>query len=250
MELEVKNLHVQIEGNEILKGLDLKAKKGEIIALMGPNGSGKSTLAYTLMGHPDYQITKGSIMFQNEDITELAPHKRARKGIFLSFQYPSEITGVSVFNFLRSAYNAVTGKENPVPVVLKRVKEKMTLLNIDQTFIRRYLNQGFSGGEKKRTEILQLAMLEPKLAILDETDSGLDVDALKTVANGINTVKTKDMTVVVITHYQRILKFLKPDKVHIIYQGKIIKSGGHELVETIEEEGYDDIIKKYKETKK
>jgi|TARA_B100001971_G_C18233874_1_gene565782 Fe-S cluster assembly ATP-binding protein len=236
--LEVKNLHVSIDSKEILKGVNLKVNNGEIVAFMGPNGSGKSTLAYVLMGHPKYEITKGKILYNGEDITEMEPNERAKKGLFLSFQYPSEVSGVSVSNFLRTALNSK--RKSPINVMdfRKVLTEKLELLKMDKSFMNRYLNEGFSGGEKKRAEILQLAVLEPKMAILDETDSGLDIDSLKTVANGINKIKTKNMAVLIITHYQRILNYLTPDKVYVLVNGKIVESGGKDLVNELEEHGY------------
>ena len=239
--LEVKDLHVSIEGKEILKGVSLEVGKGEVVALMGPNGSGKSTLAYTLMGHPRYEVTKGSIFLNGEEITNAEPDDRSKKGLFLSFQYPQEIPGVSVSNFLRTAINSHRGKENPisVPQFHKLLQEKMAMLKMDRKFALRYLNEGFSGGEKKRMEILQMAVLEPAIAVLDETDSGLDIDALRTVAEGVNALKGPEHGVVLITHYQRILNYVVPDKVHIVMDGKIVKSGGKELAMQVEEKGYD-----------
>ncbi|MDP6642346.1 MAG: Fe-S cluster assembly ATPase SufC [Candidatus Nanoarchaeia archaeon] len=236
--LEVKDLHVNVEGKEILKGVNLEVKDGEIVAFMGPNGSGKSTLAYVLMGHPKYEITKGKILYNGEDITEMEPNERAKKGLFLSFQYPSEVSGVSVSNFLRTALNSK--RESPINVIefRKLLMEKLQLLKMDKSFMNRYLNEGFSGGEKKRAEILQLAVLEPKMAILDETDSGLDIDSLKTVANGINKIKTNDRSILIITHYQRILNYITPDKVYVLVNGKIVESGGKDLVNELEEHGY------------
>ncbi len=240
MTLEIKNLHVEVDGKEILKGVSLVVKKGEVHALMGPNGSGKSTLSQTVMGHPRYKITKGEILFNGENINELSPDKRARLGLFLSFQYPQEIPGVSMANFLRTAINATNGG---TPVNVKDFRqvlyEKMELLKISKEFANRYLNEGFSGGEKKRSEILQMAILRPKIAILDETDSGLDIDALKVVSNGINTLKNPDNGILLITHYNRILRYIQPDKVHILVKGKIIRSGGHELALELEEKGYE-----------
>lgn len=237
--LEVKNLKVNIEDKEILKGISLEIDKGEVVALMGPNGSGKSTLAYALMGHPRYEITSGKILLNGEDVTKAKPDERARKGLFLSFQYPQEISGVSVSNFLRTALNA--RNENPISVLdfHKLLKEKMSLLKIDKSFALRYLNEGFSGGEKKRMEILQMAVLQPNIGILDETDSGLDIDALRTVAKGINDLRGKELGVLLITHYQRILNYITPDKVHIVMDGKIVKSGGKELALEVEEKGYE-----------
>ena len=243
-ELEIKDLHVTVEGHEILKGLNLKVRKGEIVALMGPNGSGKSTLAFTLMGNPDYTVTKGEIIYKGEDITKLEPDERARKGIFLSFQYPSAISGVTVSNFLRTALNSVRDEKIPVQEFIKLLKEKMELLEVKDLFSKRYLNEGFSGGEKKRNEILQMAVLNPKLAVLDETDSGLDIDALRIVAKGVNTVKTPEMTVLLITHYQRLLHYIKPDTVHVLLDGRIVTSGTHELAEKLEREGYDWLMPK------
>ena len=238
--LEIKNLHVNIDGNEILKGISLIAKDNEVTVLMGPNGSGKSTLANTLMGHPKFEITKGEIKFNNVLLNDLSPEKRAKLGLFLSFQYPQEISGVSVRNFLRTAYNAVKGTKLSPIEFRKIMEEKMDLLKVDKTFADRYLNEGFSGGEKKRSEILQLAVLEPKFAILDETDSGLDIDSLKTVAEGVNKIKEKIKNgVLIITHYKRILDYIKPDKVYIMKNGKIVEEGNIELVEKLEKEGYE-----------
>ena len=239
--LEVKDLKVSIEGKEILKGINLEVNKGEVVALMGPNGSGKSTLAYALMGHPKYEITNGNIIINDEDMTHADPDDRARKGLFLSFQYPQEISGVSVSNFLRTALNAKRENEKPISVLdfHKLLQEKMALLKIDKSFAMRYLNEGFSGGEKKRTEILQMAVLNPKMGILDETDSGLDIDALKTVAQGVNSLKGPELGILLITHYQRILNYITPDKVHIVIDGMIVKSGGKELALQVEEKGYD-----------
>lgn len=239
--LEVKDLHVKIEGKEILKGVSLAVDKGEVVAIMGPNGSGKSTLAYALMGHPKYEITKGRIFLNGEDVTEMEADERAKKGLFLSFQYPQEIAGVSVSNFLRTALNSKRkGDKISVPDFHKLLHEKMGLLKFDKSFALRYLNEGFSGGEKKKAEILQMAVLQPTIGILDETDSGLDVDSLKTVANGINRLKGPDMGILLITHYQRILDYIIPDKVHIVVDGKIVKSGGKELALEVEERGYEE----------
>ena len=242
-ELVIKDLHVSVEGQQILKGVNLTVRKGEVCALMGPNGSGKSTLAYTLMGHPKYTVDKGEASYKGQNILELAPDERAKLGLFLSFQYPQEIPGVSVSNFLRTAYNAVKIQQISVPDFVKLLKEKMRLLKIDDAFSRRYLNEGFSGGEKKRTEILQLAVLQPEMAILDETDSGLDIDSLKTVAHGVNTLLGPNLGVLIITHYQRILNYVTPDKIHIMVKGRIVKSGGKELAHELEAKGYDEIIK-------
>lgn len=241
MLLQVKNLHVKIEDKEIVKGVSLHVNKGEVVALMGPNGSGKSTLSNALMGYPKYEVTEGEVTLNGENITELEPDEKARKGLFLSFQYPSEISGVTLSNFLRAAYNSVKGKTISVLEFMKLLKEKMQLLKIKEEFANRYINEGFSGGEKKRAEILQLAVLQPKLAILDETDSGLDVDALKIVAEGVNRARTKETGVLIITHYQRILDYIQPDRVYIMREGKIVKEGKKELVQQVEKEGYGDI---------
>jgi len=238
-ELEIKDLHVEVAGKEILKGVNLKVEKGEIAALMGPNGSGKSTLAYTLMGHPKYKITSGKIIFKGEDITGMPVNERAKKGLFLSFQYPQEIPGVSLSNFLRTAYVSVKGEKISVLNFMKLLKEKMKLLKVEDSFAMRYLNEGFSGGEKKKAEILQLAVLQPEFAILDEADSGLDIDALRIVAEGVNSLSGPEMGVLIITHYQRLLNYIKPNKVHILIKGKIVKSGGPELANQLEKEGYD-----------
>ncbi|MBI2147415.1 Fe-S cluster assembly ATPase SufC [Candidatus Woesearchaeota archaeon] len=237
--MDINDLHVEINGKEILKGISLAVCAGEVHAIMGPNGSGKSTLASTLMGHPKYNVTSGKIVVDGEDITKLPPNERAKRGLFLSFQYPSEISGVTVSNFLRTAYNAVTGKKIPVVDFHKMLKEKMAQLKMDSSFSKRYLNEGFSGGEKKRTEILQMMVLQPAFAILDETDSGLDVDALRIVAQGINAMRLPGRAIVLITHYRRILDYVVPDKIHILQDGKIIRSGGKELAAEIEERGYE-----------
>jgi Fe-S cluster assembly ATP-binding protein len=253
-ELVIKNLHVSIEGKEILKGLDLTIKQGEIHAIMGPNGTGKSTLAYTLMGHPFYEVTEGEVWFNGENILELEPDERSRHGIFLAFQYPVAIPGVTVANFLRSALNARRRAENPddkgmpIPEFRKMLKEKMGLLKMDQSFAGRYLNEGFSGGEKKRAEILQMATLKPEIAILDETDSGLDIDALKIVSEGVNALSGPDLGVLVITHYQRLLNYIKPHFVHVMMNGRIVESGGPELALHLEEHGYDWLREKTEET--
>lgn len=245
--LVVNDLHVTVEDKEILKGLSLEVKTGEVHAIMGPNGSGKSTLAYALMGHPRYDVVDGDALIDGEDILEMDPDERAKEGLFLAFQYPSEISGVTVANFLRTAVNAQRGKGNEMSVseFAKKLRERMDLLEMDRAFAQRYLNEGFSGGEKKRNEILQLAMLEPKFAIMDETDSGLDIDALQVVSNGVNSLKGPDMGVVVITHYQRILRYLEPDYVHVLMDGKIVRSGGKELAQELEEKGYDWIKEEY-----
>ncbi len=251
--LEIRNLHVAIDGKEIIKGLDLSIAQGEIHAIMGPNGTGKSTLAYTLMGHPAYEVTQGEVWFKGENILELEPDERSHLGLFLAFQYPVAIPGVSVANFLRSAINARRRAENPddkgmpIPAFRKILKEKMDLLKMDHDFAGRYLNDGFSGGEKKRTEILQMATLEPEIAILDETDSGLDIDALRVVAEGVNALSGPNLGVLVITHYQRLLNYIKPQFVHIMLGGRIVESGGPDLALHLEEQGYDWVREKYDE---
>jgi Fe-S cluster assembly ATP-binding protein len=241
--LSIKNLHAGVEDKEILKGINLEVKAGEVHAIMGPNGSGKSTLSALIAGNENYEITEGTISLDGEDLADLAPEERAHKGVFLSFQYPVEIPGVSVTNFMKTAINesrkAKGLEEMPANEMLKLIREKSELLEIDRKFMSRSLNEGFSGGEKKRNEIFQMAMLEPKLAILDETDSGLDIDALRIVANGVNKLKSDKNAIVVITHYQRLLDYIVPDFVHVLYNGKIVKSGGKELAYELEEKGYD-----------
>ncbi|WP_298546973.1 Fe-S cluster assembly ATPase SufC [uncultured Aquimarina sp.] len=241
--LEIKDLHASVEDKEILKGLNLHVKAGEVHAIMGPNGAGKSTLASIVAGKEEYEVTEGNILLDGEDIEELAAEERAHKGVFLSFQYPVEIPGVTVTNFMKTAINETRKaqglEEMPAKDMLKKIREKSELLDIDRKFLSRSLNQGFSGGEKKRNEIFQMAMMEPKLAILDETDSGLDIDALRIVANGVNKLKSKDNAVIVITHYQRLLDHIVPDFVHVLYDGKIVKSGTKELALELEEKGYD-----------
>ena len=241
--LKIENLHAEVEEKAILKGLNLEVKAGEVHAIMGPNGAGKSTLASVIAGKEEYEMTEGSIELNGEDITELDPEERAHAGVFLSFQYPVEIPGVTVTNFVKTAINEsrkAQGLEDmPAKDMLKKIREKSALLEIDRKFLSRSLNEGFSGGEKKRNEIFQMAMLEPKLAILDETDSGLDIDALRIVANGVNKLKSKDNAVVVITHYQRLLDYIIPDFVHVLHNGKIVKSGGKELALELEAKGYD-----------
>jgi Fe-S cluster assembly ATP-binding protein len=241
--LSIDNLHVSIEGKPILNGINLDVRAGEVHAIMGPNGSGKSTLSSVIAGNEDYEVTKGDIVYKNENIIELSPEERAHKGIFLSFQYPVEIPGVTVTNFIKTAINsnqkARNESEMPANTMLKKIREKSKLLEIDSKFLSRSLNEGFSGGEKKRNEIFQMAMLEPSLSILDETDSGLDIDALKIVANGVNKLRNKDNAIIVITHYQRLLDHIIPDYVHVLHEGKIVKSGDKELAHQLEEKGYD-----------
>jgi len=244
MSLEIRNLHVRVEGgDEILHGVDLSIEKGQTHALMGPNGSGKSTLANTVMGNPNYEITEGSIVLNGEDLTEADPDERARAGVFMAFQYPASIPGVSVANFLRLAVNA--GREEAIKVKEfgELLRRNMEMLKIDPQFTKRYLNEGFSGGEKKRAEILQMALLEPQFAVLDETDSGLDIDALRIVSEGVNALQGPNLGILIITHYQRILNYIKPDVVHVLYGGRIVKTGGPELVAALEEQGYDPIIR-------
>ncbi len=241
--LKINNLHASIEDKAILRGINLEVKPGEVHAIMGPNGSGKSTLASVIAGKEEYEVTEGNILLEGEDIEELSAEERAHKGVFLSFQYPVEIPGVSVTNFMKTAINETRkakGLEDmPAKEMLKLIREKSELLEIDRKFLSRSLNQGFSGGEKKRNEIFQMAMLEPKLAILDETDSGLDIDALRIVANGVNKLKSKDNAIIVITHYQRLLEYIVPDFVHVLHNGKIVKSGTKELAHELEAKGYD-----------
>jgi len=244
-ELQIVDLHVSVNEREILKGVNLTVRQGEVHALMGPNGTGKSTLAYTLMGHPNYEVTQGEAWFKGQNILELEADQRAHLGLFLAFQYPVAIPGVSVANFLRAAINARRKAENsedkgiPIPEFRKQLKQVMDTLKMDHSFAGRYLNDGFSGGEKKRAEVLQMAMLRPEIAIMDETDSGLDIDALRVVAEGVNTLRGPDLGVLVITHYQRILNYIKPDFVHIMLDGRIVESGGPELALHLEEHGYD-----------
>jgi Fe-S cluster assembly ATP-binding protein len=245
-DLEIKNLHVRTEDREILRGVDLNISRGEVHALMGPNGSGKSTLANTLLGHPSYEITEGTILFKGEDITESEPHERAKAGLFLAFQYPVSIPGVSVANFLRMAINAKRDEPIKVKEFRTQLQAAIDLLEVDRTFTSRHLNDGFSGGEKKRAEILQMAMLAPDIAILDETDSGLDIDALRTVAEGVQRLhEEQGLGALIITHYQRILHYIKPQFVHILMEGRIVLEGGVELVERLEREGYDEIRKEF-----
>nr|WP_315243106.1 Fe-S cluster assembly ATPase SufC [uncultured Flavobacterium sp.] len=241
--LSIKNLHAAIGDKEILKGINIEVKAGEVHAIMGPNGSGKSTLSAVIAGNENYEVTDGQVFLDGEDLADLAPEERAHKGVFLSFQYPVEIPGVSVTNFMKTAINetrkANGQEEMPANEMLKVIREKSELLEIDRKFLSRSLNEGFSGGEKKRNEIFQMAMLEPKLAILDETDSGLDIDALRIVANGVNKLKSDKNAIIVITHYQRLLDYIVPDFVHVLYNGRIVKSGGKELAYELEEKGYD-----------
>ena len=236
--LQITDLEVAVEGTPILKGVNLTVPQGEVHALMGPNGSGKSTLAYALAGHPRYEITGGTALFAGQDIAELEPDERAKLGLFLAMQYPVEVPGVSVMNFLRTSLNAVRGEEISPRDFIKLFDEKSKLLGFDRAFADRYLNEGFSGGEKKRHEILQMAMLEPKFAVLDETDSGLDVDALRVVSEGVNHMRGPNLGVLIITHYTRILRYIKPDVVHVMFQGKIVRTGGPELADYLEEHGY------------
>ncbi len=241
--LEIKNLHASIEGKNILNGINLTVKSGEVHAIMGPNGSGKSTLASVLAGREEFEVTEGSVEFAGKDLLELSPEDRAREGVFLAFQYPIEIPGVSTINFLKTAVNKIREYrgDNPYDAAtfLRVMKEKMKIVEIDQSLLNRSLNEGFSGGEKKRNEIFQMAMLDPRLALLDETDSGLDIDALRIVANGVNTLRTQDNAIIMVTHYQRLLDYIVPDFVHVLYKGRIVKSGGKELALELEEKGYD-----------
>ncbi len=249
-QLEIKNLHVGIEGKEIVKGFSLTINSGEIHAIMGPNGTGKSTLSYALMGHPNYEVTAGEVWFKGQNILELEPDERSRLGMFLAFQYPVAIPGVTVANFLRSALNARRRAQNPedkgipIPEFRKLLKSKMEMLKMDPSFAGRYLNDGFSGGEKKRAEILQMAVLQPNIAILDETDSGLDIDALRIVSEGVNALMDNTLGVLVITHYQRLLNYIKPQFVHVMMDGRIVESGGPDLALHLEEHGYDWIREK------
>jgi Fe-S cluster assembly ATP-binding protein len=236
--LQITGLEVAVDGTPILKGVDLTVPQGEVHALMGPNGSGKSTLAYALAGHPRYDITAGSVIFDGQDIVEMEADERARLGMFLAMQYPVEVPGVSVMNFLRTSINAIRGEDISPRDFIKLFDSKSELLGFDRSFADRYLNQGFSGGEKKRHEILQMAMIEPKFAVLDETDSGLDVDALKVVSEGVNTMRGPDLGVLIITHYTRILRYIKPDVVHVMFEGRIARTGGPELADYLEEHGY------------
>jgi Fe-S cluster assembly ATP-binding protein len=242
--LHIEDLHVEVEGREILRGLNLTLDKGEIHAIMGPNGSGKSTLAYVLTGRPGYEVTRGKVAYNGQDVLDLAPDERAKLGIFLAFQYPTEVPGVSVVNFLRTAYNAIHPDE-PLSAIKFRLflQEKIDLLEIPPELVDRYVNQGFSGGEKKRNEILQMAVLKPQLAILDETDSGLDIDALKHVSAGVTKLATPEVGILLITHYQRLLNYIRPSVVHVLIGGRVVKSGGFELAERLEAEGYAGLAK-------
>ncbi|CAN5274065.1 Fe-S cluster assembly ATPase SufC [soil metagenome] len=238
-ELEIQGLRVSVAGKEILKGLDLQVAKGETHALMGPNGSGKSTLAYAIMGHPGYRITAGQVLVKGTDVTGLTPDERAKMGLFLAMQYPTEIPGVSFTNFLRTALNAIGGQDVPVRQFMQRLREEMAALAMDEKFLQRNVNEGFSGGEKKRFEILQMAMLRPEVAVLDETDSGLDIDALKVVSRGVNRLRGPDLGALIITHYTRILRYITPDRVHVMFEGRVVESGGSELAEELEAKGYE-----------
>jgi Fe-S cluster assembly ATP-binding protein len=238
-ELKIEGLTTVAEGTPILQGVDLTVRSGETHALMGPNGSGKSTLAYAIMGHPHYEITGGSVTIDGHDVLSMAPEKRAAMGLFLAMQYPTEIPGVSLTNFLRTAVNQVRGEETPVRQFMGELREKMTELGMDEKFLQRNVNEGFSGGEKKRFEILQLALFKPRLAVLDETDSGLDVDALRSVSHGVNQLRGPDLGLLIITHYSRILEYIRPDQVHVMLDGRIAKSGGPELADELERTGYE-----------
>jgi Fe-S cluster assembly ATP-binding protein len=238
-DLEIQGLKVEVEGNEILHGVDLEVNKGETHALMGPNGSGKSTLAYAIMGHPSYDITDGKVVLLGEDITEMSPDERAALGLFLAMQYPTEIPGVSLTNFMRTAVNAVRDDELSVRAFMTELREQFAALEMDDKFLQRNVNEGFSGGEKKRFEILQMAMLKPQIAVLDETDSGLDIDALRIVSEGVNRLSGPALGTLIITHYTRILNYITPDFVHVMHQGRIVQSGGKELAEELEARGYE-----------
>jgi Fe-S cluster assembly ATP-binding protein len=239
--LEVRDLYAEVEGKPILKGIDLTVRQGEVHAVMGPNGSGKSTLANVVMGRPGYVITQGEVLFKGEDVSKLLPDERAKRGLFLAMQYPVEVPGVSVVNFLRTAYRSVKGEEISALAFRKHMKSKMDTLGVEDAMVQRYVNQGFSGGEKKKVEVLQLAVLEPEIAILDETDSGLDIDSLKSVAKGISQLIGPELGVMLITHYQRILNYIQPDFVHVMMAGRIVKEGGAELARELEEKGYEGI---------
>lgn len=251
--LEIRNLHVSVDGKEILKGVDLTVRQGEVHALMGRNGSGKSTLAYALMGHPRYEVTDGEIIFEGKNVLDMEPDERSRAGLFLAFQYPVAVPGVTVANFLRTSLNArrkdinPEDKGMPIPEFRRMLIKKMDELKVDQSFAGRYLNEGFSGGEKKRAEILQMAVLDPKIAILDETDSGLDIDALRVVAEGVNKLVGPKLGVIVITHYEQFLNYIRPEFVHVMFQGRIVESSGFDLAEKIQANGYDWVAEKYGE---
>jgi Fe-S cluster assembly ATP-binding protein len=238
-DLEIRDLTVEADGNEILRGVTLDLDRGRTIALMGPNGSGKSTLAYAIAGHPAYEVTGGTMTWQGTELNELSPDERARLGVFLAMQYPTEIPGVSVTNFLRTSLNAISGEDVPVRDFMTRLKAEMAELEVDPSFLQRSVNEGFSGGEKKRFEILQMAMLKPSLAVLDETDSGLDVDALRIVSEGVDRLRSPELGVLIITHYTRILRYIRPDEVHVMFEGRIVASGGPELADQLEAEGYE-----------
>jgi Fe-S cluster assembly ATP-binding protein len=245
--LRVEDLRVEVEGKEIVQGLSLEVPAGEVHAIMGPNGSGKSTLANTLMGHPRYKVTNGRVLLKGEDITDLRPDERAQRGLFLAMQYPTSIPGVTMVNFLRAALKSVEGRDVPVREFMTKLDDSLALLKMDRQFARRYVNDGFSGGEKKRAEVLQMSLLRPIMAVMDETDSGLDIDALRTVSEGINALRdvpsrqdeTQKMGILLITHYQSLLNYIKPDKVHVLYRGRIVRSGGSELAAELESKGYD-----------
>ena len=238
-DLEIRDLTVEADGNEILRGVTLDLDRGRTIALMGPNGSGKSTLAYAIAGHPAYDVTGGTITWKGTEINDLSPDERARMGVFLAMQYPIEVPGVSVTNFLRTSLNAIAGEDVPVREFMTRLKAEMADLDVDQSFLQRSVNEGFSGGEKKRFEILQMALLKPQLAVLDETDSGLDVDALRIVSEGVDRLRSPELGVLIITHYTRILRYIRPDEVHVMFEGRIVASGGPELADQLEAEGYE-----------
>jgi Fe-S cluster assembly ATP-binding protein len=240
-DLEIRDLTVEADGTELLHGVTLDLDQGKTLALMGPNGSGKSTLAYAIAGHPAYEVTGGTITYKGTELQDLTPDERARLGVFLAMQYPVEVPGVSLTNFLRTALNAVSGEDVPVREFMTRLKTEMAALGVDESFLQRSVNEGFSGGEKKRFEILQAALLRPQIAVLDETDSGLDVDALKVVAEGVNRLTGPDLGVLIITHYTRILRYIRPDEVHVMFDGRIVASGGAELAAELEEKGYEDI---------
>ena len=239
--LEIVDLHAEVEGKEILSGIDLTVKQSETHALMGPNGSGKSTLSNVIMGRPGYKVTQGKVVFKGDDITHLTPDERAKRGLFLAMQYPTEVPGVSVVNFLRTAYTSVKGEQINALAFRKHMKAKMDMLGVEDSMVQRYVNQGFSGGEKKKNEILQLAVLEPQIAILDETDSGLDIDSLKSVATGVNELVGPELGVLLITHYQRMLNYITPDQVHVMMKGRIVRTGGAELAHELEAKGYEGV---------